>query len=171
MMQIRQACIDDLNLLSQLGKETYRAHFRHIWYRKEEMEEFLARDFSSASLSQSLVSPGTSWLLASIEGKHVGFAKINWNSPLPNATQTGAELQKIYFRADITGKKMGQQLFDHIVQLSTAKHQHQLWLEVLKLNQRALAFYLRQGLSIVDEDVFQTASQKVEMWIMAKPLG
>lgn len=95
MIGIREATIEDIPLLRNLGMATYREHFSDIWSAAG-MQDFLNKDFSIRELQQSIESPACHcWLMAfDADNQGVGFAKINWSKPMPLPGQVGAELQK-----------------------------------------------------------------------------
>lgn len=47
MFTVRQALLEDLTQVRDIGIRTYRAHFGELWRYPHELEAFLAEDFPS----------------------------------------------------------------------------------------------------------------------------
>jgi hypothetical protein len=105
MLMIRAATSADRDRLSRLGEATYRSHFTAIW-SPARLEAYIAAEYGPAALERSLGgADGSLWLIAALADEPIGFAKVNWERPLPIAGGgSGAELQKIYFDAARTGQ-------------------------------------------------------------------
>lgn len=170
MFTIRQALPADLATVREIGIASYVAHFAELWQNPQELQTFLAKDFSAEALGGSLQSSQTCWLLAYEDDTPIGFAKLNLDSLLAATATTGAELQKIYFLPGFAGRGYGEQLYAEVQRQAIEQRQTLLWLDVLKGNLAAQRFYQRQGLAIVGEDSYTSVSQSVEMWVMAKNL-
>ena len=63
-MEIRQAVIEDLITLQQLGRETYRHYFGDLWHNSDELEAFLAHDFGDEEMQRSLQDARYRWIIA-----------------------------------------------------------------------------------------------------------
>ncbi len=170
MIRIRRALTSDLPVVRHLGLVTYRTHFTYLWKNPEEMEEFLAGDFSGAALARSLADPRTGWLLALEDDVPVGYAKLNFDQPLPHSKQAGCELQKIYFLAERVGRGYGSRLLDEVMRMAAEHGQPYLWLKIVKSNDAARRFYERHGLAIVGESHVSTPSQTIELRVMGRAL-
>ena len=169
MLTVRTAAIADLDALSELCESTYRSHFAAIW-SSARLEAYIAAEYARAVLEPSLGDPGALWLLAELEGRPIGFAKVNWNRPLPKGTGSGAELQKIYLRAERTGQGYGGALLGAVIERVRAGGEGLLWLYVLKSNTGARALYERHGFTTVGETPFATDLRESGRWLMARDL-
>jgi len=170
-LRILDATHADLETLQRIGCDTYREHFSEIWTLAG-MRHFLSDDFSRESLTRSLAAPDQHlWLLAKdMAGNTQGFAKLNWNSRMPLHNAAGAELQKIYLLKSATGKGYGMQLLSVICERASARQQQLLWLDVLKSNHAAQAFYSRFGFHACGEIPFSTDLFEIGMQVMTYDL-
>jgi ribosomal protein S18 acetylase RimI-like enzyme len=134
------------------------------------MNEFLQRDFSEEALQASLVSPAHTWLVLRDAGEPMGFAKINWDRPDPVRHTVGAELQKIYFSSAATGKGYGARLLDAVFGEVRQRGQSWVWLDVLKSNRGAQAFYEKHGFQMIGEIPFSTDKAEIGLFVMARDL-
>ncbi|MBN5181764.1 GNAT family N-acetyltransferase [Serratia marcescens] len=170
MFTVRQALLEDLTLVRDIGIRTYRAHFGELWHYPHELEAFLAEDFSVSALEQTLSDPDVCWLLAYENDALVGYARLNVDGLLAPTQTRGAELQKIYFLPGHAGNGYGQRLFEQVQQRAIERRQKTLWLEVLQRNTGAQRFYQRQGLSICGETCYTSAQGSIGIWYMSKAL-
>jgi ribosomal protein S18 acetylase RimI-like enzyme len=169
VLKVRRAEARDVRLLAQLGETTYRSHFAGIW-SPARMDAYIAAEYGEAALAESLARPELSiWLIGEMDAEPIGFAKLNWNRPLPVADgRIGTELQKIYLQAERTGQGHGGRMLEAVVERARQRDDRWLWLDVLKSNAGARAFYERHGFRAVGEIPFATDLREIGMWVMAR---
>ncbi|MEL7629215.1 GNAT family N-acetyltransferase [Pectobacterium aroidearum] len=165
MLNIRKANLADSSLLHELGFEIYSAHFKNLWVSQSEMNDYMAHEYSTAVLELSIKDPRVCWYIAETDHP-VGFAKITWESKIPDTEISGALLNKLYLASDVTGRNYGKIIFQHLVSLARKKGADFLWLEVLKQNDRARNFYENLGFRYIKDTTLQTASQQSILHIM-----
>lgn len=184
MFFMQKATIEDATLLSRLLETSYRFHFSDLWYDRDELEEYITKECSVEQISTSLKAIDHTWFIAksqqaiSPDAEHfktnypdiIGFSKIVFNQPIPDADCTGVYLHKLYLMPYLTGQKYGDQLFDHIVKLGQEQGQKWLWLEVLEQNVSAIKFYARKGMKWHKNIIFTSPKQQSTIHIMAKKL-
>lgn len=169
-MGIKQAEIADIEQLQKTGIETYCHYFGSLWENAAELQQFLDNDFSMDSLQQGLMDPDQHWWLASEEGHITGFAKVQYNQPIPEGQESGAMLCKLYLQPLVRSRGLGAALFAQAERHACEQQQSFLWLTVLKSNTSAIGFYERQGMSIHCESAYVTETQTTELWVMKKTL-
>lgn len=166
--EARQA---DAQRLAELGKITARHWFSDV-YSASELDAFLQRDFTAEGLRQQLAAPDTfTFLIHEVGGTAVGFARINWDRPVPFGEQRGAELQKIYYLPERTGEGLGRRLMAAAQETVAARGVRILWLDVLKSNPRARALYERLGFKVIGELPFATERGEIGMDVLCLELG
>jgi GNAT superfamily N-acetyltransferase len=169
-LTVRDATLGDVDRLSRLGAVTYRSHFTAIW-SPERLEAYVEAEYGAAALARSLADSGSLWLIAELDAAPIGFAKLNWDRTLPVApSPAGTELQKIYLLAEQTGQGLGSALLEAVIARAAPRGDGLLWLDVLKSNSGARAFYQRHGFGLVGEIPFATDLQEIGMWVMARKL-
>lgn len=170
VLTVRDATAADRGLLEDLGAATYRSHFTAIW-SPQRLEAYIAAEYGPAGLERSLQGAGSAWLIAELDAVPIGFAKLNWDRPLPTAPdRLGTELQKIYLRAEQTGKGWGGALLQAVIERAQRRGDRLIWLDVLKSNSGARAFYTRHGFDVVGEIPFATDLQEIGMTVMARAI-
>lgn len=164
-LKIRQATLADAQLLSELGCSIYRAHFTHMWVSEDELNAFLEGEYSRSALEQSLQDRSICWYVAETD-RPVGFAKVTWESTIPDSKISGMQLNKLYLNPTETGKSYGHLMFETIKAFAREHKANRLWLEVLEQNERACHFYNKQGMKHIKNILFTTASQRSVLRIM-----
>lgn len=171
MITIREATIEDLQTLQDIGIATYKEHFSDIWTAAG-IQNFLSEDFSVCELQKSIrTATNHCWLIAlDDKGQAVGFSKVNWSKPIPMSDHVGAELQKIYFLKPQAGKGYGKQLLQFIQDAAQNRNERFLWLDVLKTNSNAQRFYESFGFRALGEIPFSTDLAEIGMVVMCRDL-
>jgi len=170
MLTISRAQINDAPLLHTMGCTSYHHHFAHLWQQKDELENFLAQEYSLPVLHQSLQDDGCCWLIARAGNEPVGFAKFSWHQAVSAEGPAGTLLHKLYFLPSSTGKGYGEELFNEVIRRARAQGETFFWLEVLEANAQARRFYERQGLRHLHDILFSTASQQSTLHILGKSI-
>ena len=136
----------DLDELRDISISTFYESF--IWYNTEENMQLYIGDFlSHEKLHEELKNPDSTFYFAKIDGKAVGYLKLNRGKAQTDLEDSnGLEIERIYVVKELRGKNIGQILFDKAVQL-TREHGHDyLWLGVWEKNAGAIKFYERNGM-------------------------
>jgi len=162
---IRPATLDDVSLLSQLAPQIYRQHFGDQWISDSELNDFLEAEYSESIISADLSDPAVCWFVAHTD-TFIGFAKLTWDSAIPDTDLSGVLLNKLYLAPNATGKQHGKILFEAMVQQAREREQTFFWLTVLEQNPRARKFYEKQGMQYIKDSVFKTESQQSILHIM-----
>lgn len=170
MITVSTAHPEDIAVLSGIGKRSFLAHFEPLWHCKSEMQHFIQRHFEAGAIAASMAKPDVEWLIVKDGTEATGLCQMNWCLVLDEAQPNGAYINKVYFEPEKTGKGYGAAVFGFIESRSREKGLSYLWLEVLKDNVGATAFYQRQGFEKVKEDVFSGETQQSELWVMQKIL-
>ncbi|HFK5777259.1 TPA: N-acetyltransferase family protein [Enterobacter ludwigii] len=168
-LTIQRATLDDAKQLSEMGYASYRHHFGHLWESQTELAAFLEQEYAPQAIADSLMQPGTYWLIASAQ-MPVGFAKFSTQQTIEPEGLSGTLLHKLYLLPDATGHRYGEQLLAEVIRQAKACSENLLWLEVLEKNPRARRFYEAQGLKHVKDILFVTAAQTSTLHIMSMPV-
>ena len=171
-LTIRNADANDIDVLREIGRATYRDHFSHVW-SEAGIQRFMDADFSLEAICATLdASSKHLWMIATdSDGKVAGYAKLNWGTRDPICGLEGAELQKIYFRKSATGKGYGAAMLDHVFDVVRQRPNQRIWLDVLKINVGAQRFYEQAGFARLGEMSFKTDLAEVGMVVMARELA
>ncbi|MFN4276333.1 MAG: GNAT family N-acetyltransferase [Ferrovibrio sp.] len=154
---IRNAVASDISAVSALLIETWHDTYDALLGR-DKVDEITRLWHAPAVLQQQLQQRGTCFLVAESDREIMGHAFAQaWNLPILN-------IARLYVRPDWQRQGIGNRFLDRLIALHPAADK--LCLSVEKGNIKAVAFYLRQGFSIVDE----TTEDGSEILLMEKPL-
>ena len=133
---IRTADVDDARLLTDLSYTTFWDAFaHHPKNAPEDMTHYMRQAFSEEQIAAELAAEENIFLIADVDGKPAGYAKLIVGSIEPGK------------QADLAAIRLGeietQPLYDAISQIVYAAGRHQVsdvWIAgVRKLRERALA--------------------------------
>lgn len=169
--QIHRATVEDAEVLAELGQRTYLQHFSSIW-GVDKLRSLLSEHFSPETLAGELAdTQNSSFLIASLAGRAVGFARLNWGVPDPASGRAGAELQKLYVDTTLTGQGIGGRLLKSGMVLAKEQHEDVFWLQVLADNDNAQQFYRRHGFVTIGQVPFSTDVIQTAMIVMVMNLA
>lgn len=163
---IREAQPADAAMLADVGRRTAEHWFQKV-YSPQELQAFLQRDFTEDVLSEQIANAERhTFFIHEVGHKAVGFARLNWDKPVPLTKESGAELQKIYYLPACTGRGLGHRLLNVIVEAVALRGEKILWLDVLDNNPRARAFYEQYGFETVGPAAFVTDLGNIGMHVL-----
>jgi GNAT superfamily N-acetyltransferase len=159
-ISIRQATIEDAKLLTDLSYTTFWDAFaHHPRNAPEDLSHYMRQAFSIEQISVELADPSSVFLIASIDGKPAGYAKLIIGSIEDGITaERPVELSRLYSHQEYLGRGVGQNLMDACFERAR-KHAHDvMWLGVWEFNPRAHRFYEKNGFQVVGKHTFLLGS-------------
>lgn len=169
-LRIKVACTNDTEVVSWLGRttfsETYGSH-----NDQKNFQKYLEDSFSVESTQQQLEDTGNFFLLAQLEQKTIGYAKLRENNkPFHDKTINAVELERIYVLKDYQGEGVGQNLLDKCLAFAQLRKYPVMWLGVWEKNLKAVKFYQRQGFVVFGSHKFQLGDEEQNDLLMKKDL-
>lgn len=145
-MDIREAVLDDLQAVIDLHITSWRSTYRGLM-PAEYLDGPVAADHQAtwherARDGLSTPAPNTPKLFVATDDEIglVGFAYV-----IPG-TEGDNLLENLHVARDLQARGLGHRLFRHVLAWSIQAHPDRaVWLEVYRGNERAIAFYERQG--------------------------
>ncbi len=166
---IRRATPGDAGVISLLGRITFGETFGHLFRDPTDLLEYYDRTFSVSKISQSLQKENNIYWLALTDKLPVGYAKLKLNSPTPFLDDKNVcQLQKIYVLKDFLSLKIGLGLQQELLDTARETGSKYIWLSVLKENERAVKFYLKDGFEKIGDHGFSIGKEDFEFMAMAK---
>lgn len=146
---IRLATADDITTLAALGTTTcYEAYFELDPSR--DLADYCARVYSPEAVRSEFEDSNSVFLLAEINKRSVGFAKLRENNRIECIdSPTAIEIQRIYVLERVKGAGVGRALFDKCIEVGVSRGHDQLWLGVWEKNLAAQSFYEHLGMAVV----------------------
>ncbi|HEX8639085.1 MAG TPA: GNAT family N-acetyltransferase [Pyrinomonadaceae bacterium] len=153
-LSIRRADVTDKNIICALGVATfYEAYFEQD--DSHDLANYVLESFGSERMEGELNDANSTFFIAELNGRAVGYAKLRENSAVDCLkSANGVELQRIYLLERAKGRGVGAALLNRCLEVARAKGYEMLWLGVWELNSAALAFYEKAGFVKAGEVLF-----------------
>ena len=170
-VQIRRANEKDAQIISLLARVTFNETFGQYFNDHNDLIEYFERTFSVNKIRSGFSNPNNVFWVAMINELPVGYAKLKLNSSSEFInSEKPSQLQKIYVLKDFLSQKVGLKLQDKMLKAAKESGSEEIWLSVLKENERAIRFYLKNDFQIVGEHDFQIGKEEFEFHVMIKAL-
>lgn len=169
---IRTAKTEDALMLAELAWQTFWDAFKdHPANAPEDMKAYMDAAFSVEQVAIELADTTSIFLVAEIDGKPAGYAKLLRDHTEPGITaERPIELCRLYSHQAFLGKGVGAALMDECFAVARENGYDVIWLGVWEFNPRAQAFYTKNGFRAVGSHVFQLGSDPQTDLLMQKEL-
>jgi ribosomal protein S18 acetylase RimI-like enzyme len=160
-------------MLADLSFTTFWDAFHdHPKNAPEDMDAYMSEAFTTARLSEELVDPNAVFLIAEIDEKPAGYAKLLFeNIEEPVVAERPVELCRLYSTTEFIGRGVGQRLMDECFRIALERAADVMWLGVWEFNPRAQRFYEKQGFRVVGDHVFLLGSDPQTDHLMQVEIG
>jgi len=167
--RLRPAGPEDAERLSLIGAATFLESFADI-IGGEAITAHCLKANSAESYRRHLDTGAQAWL-AEVEpgGAPIGYALLT-QPDLPGARDGDIELKRIYTLSRFHGGGLGAALMQAAVEAALARGAARLILGVYAGNDRALAFYAKQGFTRIGNRQFNVGGQICDDFVLARPL-
>ncbi len=155
----------DAEMIANISRETFYDAFAEQ-NTKEDMDKFLAEQFSKESLMAEVGVDGHIFLLAYADNEPAGyvFLKIATEAALQN--NKAMEVSRIYARKPFIGKGIGKMLLQAAFTEARLMEKEIIWLGVWEHNRRAIEFYTLFGFEKFSEHDFVLGTDVQRDWLM-----
>lgn len=169
-ISIRQASVDDSELIALIGRLTFRETFGSLFVDYEnDLKAYLQQTFSVAKIRSSLSKPHNVYWIAMFDGLPVGYAKLKYPSPSDAIEYPApAQLQKIYVLSEFIEHRLGHELLQAVMNFAGTTAAKTMWLSVLNTNDRAIRFYQRHDWVDIGKASFAIGAQTFAFVVMTK---
>jgi diamine N-acetyltransferase len=132
---------------------------------------YLAANFTPARIGAELADELNRYLIAEVERRPAGYAKLRWSDAPPEVIAKRAlSLTRIYVAQEWLGHGVGAALMQRCLDEARSMGADMLWLGVWERNARAIAFYEKWQFVKVGEQDFVLGSDRQTDWVMARPV-
>ncbi len=172
MISIRQATAEDAKLLTDLAYTTFWDAFaHHPKNAPDDLDHYMRQAFNLDQITLELADARNIFLIAEIENKPAGYAKIIIDNIEPGIMATRpVELNRLYSHQEYIGKGVGQNLMDACFERAVEDGRDVMWLGVWEYNPRAQRFYEKNGFTVVGKHTFQLGTDPQTDLLMQKTL-
>lgn len=169
-LKIIKASIDDLEKLQAIGRQTFSETFAEV-NSEENMIKYLEESFAAEKLSKELNNLSSSFYLAVLDEKVIGYLKLNTKDAQTEKQDLDAlEIERIYVAKEFHGKKAAQALYAQAEQTAKELKASYMWLGVWEKNFRAASFYTKNGFVQFDTHIFRLGDDEQTDLLMKKVL-
>lgn len=166
----RRPLAADAACLAQVARDTFVATFGHL-YSDADLQPFLRESYDVKKTSRDISDPETYILLAEVNHTIVGFVQAGkMGLPIDTGRRAAREIKRLYVTEVAKGTGIAQALMDASTQWAREEGAQDLYLGVFSQNARAIAFYTRNGFSIVGAYYFMVGKTADDERIMVKTL-
>ena len=167
---IRGGAATDASALAELAARTFRETFAAD-NRPEDMAVHTAQAYGTSQQQRELTDADIVTLLVEVDGQLAGYAQLR--SGVPPACVTGeepVELWRFYIAKSWHGRGIAQALMRRVESEAYRRGGRTLWLGVWERNERAKAFYHKNGFTDVGSHVFMVGTDAQTDRIFVRPL-
>ena len=165
-LQLSEADFADLASLLDLAQTSFVQAFTE-GNKPENVQAYLSQAFTSVQLEKEWRNPASTFLLASLEGRLVGYTKVNLAAAQTDVQDPDSlEVARLYTLEEVWGKGVGQFLLDAALAFAKEKGKTFVWLGVWEHNARAIRFYEKNGLRIFGSHPFPFGDEIQNDWLM-----
>ena len=153
-MQIIKLNITDLENLQKISITTFRETFEEV-NTEEDMQKYLNENLNEEKLKSELENQNSEFYFAENNGEILGYLKLNFkDAQTEKVEENHFEIERIYVLKAFLGQKIGQILFDKVIEIGREKNLEYVWLGVWEENHRAIKFYEKNGFKVFGKHKF-----------------
>ncbi len=168
--ELRKANLSDLPELLALARTSFLQAFT-AGNKPENVQAYLAEAFNEAQLTIEMENPASTFIVASLGGKLVGYTKLNLAAAQADVQDPASvEVARLYTLEEVWGTGLGQLLLDAAFAFAKQEGKTWLWLGVWEHNARAIRFYEKNGLRIFGSHPFPFGDEIQNDWLMRMEL-
>ncbi|MBK0404217.1 GNAT family N-acetyltransferase [Adhaeribacter sp. BT258] len=169
-IDIQKVTLPDIGQLQQIGRQTFVQAFS-AGNDEENLKKYLAEGFSTEKLTAELRNPDSEFYFALLGQQVIGYLKLNVGKAQTELKDDKAlEIERIYVLQEFYGKKVGQVLYEKVLEVAKARNVDYVWLGVWEENQRAINFYQKNGFVAFDKHIFKLGNEEQTDIMMKLPL-
>jgi len=144
-INIKRVKLSDVNQLQEISRRTFSKAFSDV-NTEEDMNKYLTENLSLERLIGELSNKDSEFYFAIVDENIIGYLKLNSGQAQTDLRDDKAlEIERIYVLPDYHGKHVGQSLYQKATEVAKQKDADYVWLGVWENNQKAIAFYKKNG--------------------------
>lgn len=156
---IRKATNSDLEVIQEISKQTFIETFATV-NTPENLDNYVRENFNSQQIALEINNPESSFYLASLDNKIIGYMKLNFgDSQTEIRSPQAMEIHRIYVLKAFHGKKIGQLLLNEAILIGQKFGVDSIWLGVWEENHKAIEFYSKNDFVVFDKHSFTLGNE------------
>jgi len=160
----------DADALSALCRAIYPQFFTYLW--DDAGAWYTEATYNADTLRAEIADANARFYFLEVDGRRVGYLKLKLQRDL-DGEPGGLEIERIYLLREYTGQGLGARMMSFALDIARQWHRRYAWLHSMDSSLESIAFYERQGFTIVGETWLPFERMLPEyrrMWKMRKPL-
>ncbi len=169
-ISIKKCTLDEIDILIKLSKACFYETFSAD-NSEDDMKTYLENAFAYDKIKSEILNENSQFYLLFSDDKLAAYLKLNeYLAQTEDYDKDSLEIERIYVAKEFQGLKLGQVLMDKAVKIALDLKKSYVWLGVWENNKNAIAFYEKNGFSVIDTHYFRMGDSKQCDYIMKKPL-
>lgn len=167
----RNVAASDQDSLPPMARRVFTQTFAHL-FDPAAFSAFCDSAYGeNGSMKADLLDSRIRWRIAEVQGEPVGYAKLRpLAAPAPAPAPGALELQQIYVAPEWHGKGVAKELLDWCVSSARQLGSTELYLTVFDHNEKAKAFYSKNGFREVGRCIFTLGGRDYDDRVWLRPL-
>lgn len=158
--------ISDLKILQKIWLKTFTDTFSST-NSKENLDIYIQENISFRNLEREFQNENSEFYFAKLNNEITGYLKLNFKTAqTENYEKSATEIQRIYILKEFQGKKIGQFLINHAIEIAKKKKSKFIWLGVWEKNYSAIGFYEKHRFSTFEKHEFKLGNDSQTDLIM-----
>ncbi|MFN7118992.1 MAG: GNAT family N-acetyltransferase [Saprospiraceae bacterium] len=169
-MEYRKATSTDLESLTQLCIITFTQTYG-AQNTPENLQLYLENAFNPAQMTAELQSDTEAYFFIAEAQEPIAYIKLNYNCYPPDVNDGNwIEIQRIYVLEKYQGKGLGKVLLQIAETEARQANASHIWLGVWEQNPKAIAFYQKNGFTIIGKHDFWVGNDRQTDFVMQKQI-
>ncbi|NCB51229.1 MAG: GNAT family N-acetyltransferase [Clostridia bacterium] len=169
-MIIRKCTIDDLPVLQDISRSTYKHTFASM-NTEDDMNAYLDDAFNTEKLKNELLNEPSFFYFVYADDRLAGYLKLNESDAQTDIHDSSSlELERIYVLGGFQGKGVGRFLMNKAISVASERNKAYIWLGVWEKNESALAFYKKNGFYPMGTHAFVMGNDVQTDYLMRKDI-
>lgn len=170
-ISVRTCTLKDIDVLVALSIKTFRDTFDEF-NSPENMIRYINTTFTKKIIDHEMKEPGTVFFLAVDDHRAAGYAKVRTSHPPEGVGSVSTlEIERLYVHREYVGKRVGHLLMQTCLTYARKREVDSVWLGVWEHNERAIAFYQKNGFEKFGQHTFMLGEDAQTDWLMKKDLN
>lgn len=167
---LRKCMPDDLETPRVLSCKTYKETFAPLNSPKN-MQMFLGEAYGLEKLRSELSETNSVFYFLYLNQELCGYLKLNESPSQTDINDVQSlELERIYVDAKFQGRGLGRVLMEHAIEIARERKKSYVWLGVWEKNDKAIAFYQKNGFYKIGTHLFIMGDEEQIDYIMRRDL-
>ncbi|WP_066188213.1 MULTISPECIES: GNAT family N-acetyltransferase [Gracilibacillus] len=168
---IRRCTLDDLQLLQQIGTDTYNETYSHL-NTPENMNEYLEQAFNLDQLKIELSNPSSIFLFQYVDDVLAGYIKLNQgDAQTYQVGEDAMEIERIYVRSLFHEQGLGKELLFTGIDTAIEHQKKEIWLGIWRKNKNAIDFHKKMGFEARGTYSIYIGDEEQTNYVMVKELN